>query len=107
MWVEILKNKSKAFGAFKKFKTPMESESNRAFIKCLRTDRGGEFSSEEFSKWCEEKGVQRQLTTPYMPQQNGVERKNMTVVGLIRSMLKDKSLPLELWGEVINTLCMC
>ena len=25
-------------------------------------------------------------------------------MGLIRSMLKDKSLPLELWGEAINTL---
>ena len=38
------------------------------------------------------------------PQQNRVvERKNRTVVGLIRSMLKDKSLPLELWGEAINT----
>ena len=38
------------------------------------------------------------------PQQNGVvERKNRTVVGHIRSMLKDKSLPLELWGEAINT----
>ena len=104
IWVAILKNKSKAFGAFKKFKTLAESDSNGALIKCLRTDRGGEFTSEEFSKWCEEKGIQRQLTTPYTPQQNGVvERKNRTVVGLIRSMLKDKSLPLELWGEAINT----
>ena len=39
-------------------------------------------------------------TTPYTPQQNGVvETKNRTIVGLIRSMLKDKSLPIELWGE--------
>ena len=64
MWVAILMNKSEAFGAFKKFKTLEESESNGALIKCLRTDRGGEFTSEEFSKWCEEKGIQRQLTTP-------------------------------------------
>ena len=27
----------------------------------------------------------------------------MTIVGLMSSMLKDKSLPLELWGEAINT----
>ena len=45
MWVAILKNKSKAFQVFKKFKTLVESESNGALIKCLRTDRGGEFSS--------------------------------------------------------------
>ena len=30
------------------------------------------------------------------PQQNVVDRKNMTIVGLIRSMLKEKSLPFEL-----------
>ena len=70
MWVAILKNKSEAFGAFKKFKTLVESDSNRALTKCLRSDRGGEFISEEFSKWCEEKGIRRQLTTPHTPQKN-------------------------------------
>ena len=51
----ILKNKSETFGAFKKFKTLAESESNGTLIKCLRIDCGGEFTSKEFSKWCEEK----------------------------------------------------
>ena len=32
MWVAILKNKSKAFEAFRKFKTLAENESNRALI---------------------------------------------------------------------------
>ena len=67
MWMAILKNKSEAFGAFQKFKTLAESESNGALIKCLRTDCVREFASKEFSKWCEEKGIQRQLTTPYTP----------------------------------------
>ena len=68
MWVTILKNKSEAFGAFKKFNTLAESESNGALIKCLRINHGGEFTYEEFSNWCEEKGIQRQLTTTYTPQ---------------------------------------
>ena len=46
MWMKILKNKSKAYGAFQKFKTLAKSESNGALIKCFRTDRGGEFTSE-------------------------------------------------------------
>ena len=97
MWVVILKNKLKAFGAFKKFKTSVESESNGPLIKCLRTDSSGDFTLEEFSKWCEEKGIRRQLTTPHTPQKNGVvERKNRIIVGLKRSMLKDTKLPLEL-----------
>ena len=103
MWVAILKNKLEAFGAFKEFKTLVESESNGTLIKCLRTNHGREFTSEDFSKGCEEKGIQRKLTTR-IPHQNGVvERKNRTVVGLMKSMLKYKSLPLKLWSEAINT----
>ena len=68
MWETILKNKSKAFRAFQHFKFLVESESNGASIKCLRTDCVGEFPSEEFSMWYEEKGIQRQLTTPRTPQ---------------------------------------
>ena len=67
MWVAILKNKLEAFRVFQKFKTLAESESNGASIKCLMTDHGGEFTLEEFSMWCEEKDIQRQLTTPHTP----------------------------------------
>ena len=65
LWVAILKNKSEALRAYQNFKTLTKSESNGASIKCLRIDRGGEFTSKEFSTWCEEKGIQRQLTTPH------------------------------------------
>jgi transposase InsO family protein len=61
-------------------------------------DRGGEFNSEDFVEHCVDHGVKRQLTTPYTPQQNGVvERRNQTVVGTTRSMLKYKGLPDEFW----------
>ncbi|GJV39898.1 zinc finger, CCHC-type containing protein [Tanacetum coccineum] len=46
---------------------------------CTRTDRGGEFTSREFTRYCKENGILRQLTAPYSPQQNGiVERRNRT-----------------------------
>ena len=39
-----------------------------------------------------------------MSQQNGmVERKTRNIVGLVRSMFKEKCLPLELWAEAINS----
>nr|GEX64452.1 zinc finger, CCHC-type [Tanacetum cinerariifolium] len=38
-------------------------------LKMLRTDRGGEFTSNEFTQYCKENGIARQLTTPYSPQQ--------------------------------------
>ncbi|GJW51323.1 ribonuclease H-like domain, reverse transcriptase, RNA-dependent DNA polymerase [Tanacetum coccineum] len=47
----------------------------------LRTDRGGEFTSNEFTQYCKENGIARQLTAPYSPQQNGeVERPNRTII---------------------------
>ena len=73
-------------------------------IKTLRSDRGGEFTSDEFTNYCLKYGIQRQLTAPYSPQQNGVvERKNRTVVSMVRAMLKAKDLPRELWGEAVST----
>ena len=58
-------------------------------IKCLRIDRGGEFTSLEFNKFCEQNGIKRQLTTAYTPQQTGVaERKNRTVMNMVRALLQ-------------------
>ncbi|KAM1200156.1 hypothetical protein ACFX2J_016448 [Malus domestica] len=72
-------------------------------VKCLRTDRGGEFTSTEFTNFCKENGIKRQLTTAYTPQQNGVaERKNRTVMNMVRSMLSDKKLPKMFWPEAVN-----
>ena len=48
-------------------------------IKGLRSDRGSEYTANEFMKFCEENDIRRFLTAPYSPQQNGVvERKNRT-----------------------------
>jgi transposase InsO family protein len=65
---------------------------------------GGEFTSVQFGQYCAERGVQRQLTAPYTPQQNRVvERRNQTVVAMARRMLKAKGLPAYFWGEAVST----
>ena len=57
----------------------------------------------EFNEFCKQNGIKRQLTTTYTPQQNGVaERKNMTVMNLVRSMLLEKKIPKTFWLEVVN-----
>ena len=43
-WVTFLKEKIEAFEKFKDFKALVENETNLK-IKCLRSDRGGEFTS--------------------------------------------------------------
>ncbi|RVW94747.1 Retrovirus-related Pol polyprotein from transposon TNT 1-94 [Vitis vinifera] len=93
----------KTFETFKKFKAFVEKQSGKC-IKVLRTDRGGEFLSNDFKVFCEEEGLHRELTTPYSPEQNGVaERKNRTVVEMARSMMKAKNLSNHFWAEGVAT----
>lgn len=101
-WVYFLKEKSQAFEAFKVFKAMVEKEKGLK-IKSMRCDRGGEFLSKEFNKFCEDNGIRRFLTAPYSPQQNGVvERKNRTILNMVRSMLKSKKMPKEFWAEAVD-----
>ncbi|KAM1053550.1 hypothetical protein ACFX2I_000976 [Malus domestica] len=102
IWVYFLAEKSEAFGMFKAYKARVEKETG-AFIRSLRTDRGGEFTSHEFASFCRENGIHRQLTTAYTPQQNGVaERKNRTIMNMVRSMLSAKQIPKSFWPEATN-----
>lgn len=102
-WVYFLKQKSEAFACFKNFKVVVEKQSGYP-IKTLRTDRGGEFTSNEFADFCLKNGIQRQLTAAYTPQHNGVaERKNRTIMEMARSMLQTKNLPNIFWGEAVAT----
>lgn len=102
-WVYFMRQKSEAFVIFKKFKALVEKQSGR-FIKMLRSDQGKEYTSNEFHKFCEDEGVERQLTVGYIPQQNGVsERKNQTVMEMAKSMLLEKGLPKTFWPEAVNT----
>ncbi|KAJ0587052.1 putative RNA-directed DNA polymerase [Helianthus annuus] len=99
MWTFLLKEKSDAFETFKKFKVMVEVEVRRK-IKTFRTDRGGEFTSHEFSRFCENEGIIRHLTAPYSPQQNGVvERRNRTLMEMTRSILKARQVPNFMWGR--------
>jgi len=72
-------------------------------IKVVRSDRGGEYTSTTFMAYCEEQGIRRFLTAPYAPQQNGVtERKNQTIIDMVRSMLKSKKMSKEFWAEAVQ-----
>ncbi|KAI5349042.1 hypothetical protein L3X38_001929 [Prunus dulcis] len=102
-WVYFMQFKSEVFNIFKKFKAMVELQSGYK-LKKLRSDRGGEYTSAEFLQFCEEIGLERQLTMAYSPQQNGVaERKNRTIVEMSKTMMKEKKLPYKFWGEAVNT----
>ncbi|KAL4388255.1 hypothetical protein GQ457_09G011180 [Hibiscus cannabinus] len=94
--------KGDSFQAFKNFKSLMENKTEYK-IGTLRTDRGGEFLSMKFTQFCETKGIERYLTAPHSPQKNGVvERRNHTVMAMMRSLLKSTHVPVRFWGEAVR-----
>jgi len=99
MWLRLLSSKDEAADGIKAVKESAEAESRKK-LRVLRTDRGGEFTAVQFAEYCAGEGVERHLTAPDSPQQNGVvERRNQTIVGIARSMMKAKSMPPEFWGR--------
>src|ERR1051325_2135519 len=85
------------FHQFKNFKALVEKQTGLP-IKCLRTDRGGEYNSTSFKDFCTQQGIKRQLTSAFTPQQNGVaEHKNRTVMNMVRTDLVEKHIPRFLW----------
>ena len=74
-----------------------ENESSMK-IKCLRSNNGGEFTSNEFNEFCEIHGIKRQFSAANIPQQNGVvERKNRIVQEASRTMLNESKLSYAYW----------
>lgn len=53
----LLKSKDEAFNKFKQYKAMIEKQTQRSIVK-LKTDRGGEYSSDEFIKYLQEEGIQ-------------------------------------------------
>jgi transposase InsO family protein len=103
MWIELLATKDQAPQMFKKIKVQAETEIGGS-LKALRTDRGGEFNSVNFTIYCEELGIKHFTTAPHTPQQNGVvERRNSTIVEMARCLLKGMKVPGEFWGEAVKT----
>nr|GFB22463.1 hypothetical protein [Tanacetum cinerariifolium] len=70
-YVYLLKHKHEVFETFKVFKNEVENQLGKT-IKALRSDRGGEYISQEFKDYLKACGIIQQLTPPYTPQHNGM-----------------------------------
>ena len=57
-WILFLKHKSEALEKFETFKNLAENQIGRR-IKCLRSDRGGEFISDDFNEFYHKYGIRR------------------------------------------------
>nr|GEV49154.1 hypothetical protein [Tanacetum cinerariifolium] len=101
--VYLIKHKSNTFEVFKKYQNKVENQLGRK-IKVLRSDRGGEYLSIEFFDHLKNYGIVSQLTPSKTPQLNGVvERRNRTMLNMVRSMMCRATLPISLWGYTLET----
>jgi hypothetical protein len=99
-YVYLLKTKDEALDFFKIYKAEVENQLERK-IKRVRSDRGGEYFSNEFNLFCAEHGIIHERTPPNSPQSNGIaERKNRTLTDLVNAMLDVSGLSKEWWGRL-------
>jgi transposase InsO family protein len=65
-----------------------------------------EFKNSQIEGFLEEEGIKHEFSSPYTPQQNGVvERKNRTLLDMVRTMLEEYKTSDRFWAEAINITC--
>ncbi|KAM1543967.1 hypothetical protein PS2_013233 [Malus domestica] len=102
-YVYLMKYKSESFERFKEFNNEVEKQTGKQ-ITILRSDRGGEYLSTEFLDYLKECRIISQWTPPGTPQLNGVsERRNRTLMNMVRSMMSSADLPVTFWGYALYT----
>ncbi|KAK8662904.1 hypothetical protein V6N13_024790 [Hibiscus sabdariffa] len=102
-YIYLMCHKSEALEKFKEFKNEVQNQHGKS-IKILRSDRGGEYLSQDFDELLKECGIVSQLTPPGTPLWNGVsERRNRTLLDVVRSMMSHTDLPTSFWGYALET----
>ncbi|KAK8636801.1 hypothetical protein V6N13_064238 [Hibiscus sabdariffa] len=102
-YIYLMRHKFEALERFKEFKNEVQNQHCKS-IKALRSDRGGEYLSQDFDELLKECGIVSQLTLPGNPQWNGVsKRRNQTLLDMVRSMMSHTDLPTSFWGYAFET----
>ena len=102
-WLYLLKHKSDVLSTFKHFQATVENLLSKK-IKILRTDCGGEYTSNAFTAHCASHGITHHLSCPHTPQQNGiVDRKHRHIVECALTLLSHATLSITHWSYSITT----
>jgi transposase InsO family protein len=99
-YVYLLKTKDGALNCFKTYKAEVENQLEKK-IKRFRSDRSGEYFSNEFDLFCAEHGIIHERMLPYSSQSNRVaKRKNRALTDLVNSMLDTARLSKAWWERL-------
>jgi hypothetical protein len=104
-WVLFLVDKSDVFATFKSFVKGIHNEFEM-IIKRVKSDNDSEFKNTRIDELCDDFGIRHQFSAKYTPQSNGpIERKNRTLIDMVRSMLSEYNVSQSFWAETINMAC--
>ena len=98
-----MKHKSETFEKFKEFQSEVENHrnKNKSFYDMIAEVK---YLSYEFGLQLKQCEIVSLLTPPGTPQCNGVsERRNRTLLDMVRSMMSLTDLPLSFWGYALET----
>ncbi|KAL5512318.1 hypothetical protein ACEPAG_3310 [Sanghuangporus baumii] len=97
--IQILRTKNQVLTACKQYAKWAETQ-HGVKLKCLHSDRGGEYAGKEFVSFLDSQGTEQKLTTHDTPEHNGVaECLNQTIGERVRAMLHASGLSKNLWAE--------
>jgi transposase InsO family protein len=104
-WVFFLQEKPQTQETLKGFLRQAQNEFGLR-IKKIRSDNGTKFKNSKIEDFLLKEGIKHEFSSPYTPQQNGVvERKNITLLDMARTMLDQYKTPDRFWAQAINTAC--
>ena len=111
-YLYLLHERTQSVDVLETFISEVERQLNKK-VKVIRSDRGGEYYGKTsevgqipgpFKKLLEFKGICAQYTMPGSPHQNGIaERRNRTLMEMVRSIVNDSFVPVSLWTYALRT----
>ena len=88
-----MKSKAETAEELVLFFTMIQTRLNQV-ICSIRSDHGTEFENSTLDRFCMKNGTSHNFSAPRTPQQNRVvERKNITLVNIARTMIIESNLP--------------
>jgi hypothetical protein len=104
-WVFFLQDKSKTQEVLRKFLKRAQNEFD-VKVKKIRSVNNTEFKNTQVEDFLDEECIKHEFSDPYTTQQNRVaERKNCTLIEMVRTMLDEYKTLNRFWAEAIITTC--
>ena len=104
-FVFTLKHKGQSANYIRKLIEQLHTTYQTA-VRCIKTDSGGEFISNELTNYLELKGILHEFSSPHQPSENGrIERYNRVLKDCMRALLTSGAIPKHFWTFALKYSC--